>query len=60
MRIACLALTLGLLTVACAPDTSMPVSNYQWERRQERIEREWQAEQAAARPAPAAMPEDPQ
>ncbi len=39
---------------ACAPDTRMPESSYQWERRQERIERDWRAGQAKA---PAALPQ---
>jgi hypothetical protein len=40
--------------MACAPDTRMPESSYQWERRQERIERDWRAGQAKA---PAALPQ---
>ena len=41
---------LGLMVMAgaCAPDTRMPQSSYQWERRQERIERDWRAGQAKA------------
>ena len=49
---------LGLMVVAgaCAPDARMPQSSYQWERRQEQIERDWRAGQAkatAAQSAPA-------
>jgi len=46
---------LGLLVVlgACAPDTRLPESSYQWERRQDRIEREWRDRQP---PAPAPTP----
>jgi hypothetical protein len=45
---------LGLVVVlgACAPDTRLPESSYQWERRQERIEREWREGQGRT-PAPA-------
>jgi hypothetical protein len=39
---------------ACAADNRMPESSYQWERRQERIERDWRAGQAKA---PAAVPQ---
>ncbi len=60
MRVAAALLGLGLLAVsACAPYEAMPTSGYQWEQRQERIEREWRARQAAA-PAPAATTKDPE
>ncbi|WAC58916.1 hypothetical protein [Brevundimonas sp. SL130] len=39
-------LLLSSALMACAPDTRMPESGYQWERRQERIEREWRDAQA--------------
>ncbi len=39
-------LGLAVMTGACATDTRMPESGYQWERRQERIEREWRDSQA--------------
>jgi len=38
-------LVLALVMTACAPDTRMPESGYQWQQRQERIEREWRAAQ---------------
>jgi len=46
---------LGLMVMvgACAPDARMPQSSYQWERRQEQIERDWRAGQAKT-PAQAA------
>jgi hypothetical protein len=49
---------LGLMVVlgACAPDNRLPESSYQWERRQERIEREWregQSQSPTLAPAPA-------
>ena len=50
----CLA-GLGLVVVvlgACAPDNRLPESSYQWERRQERIEREWRERQSTPAPAP--------
>ena len=45
---------LGLMVVlgACAPDTRLPESSYQWERRQERIEREWRERQSTPTPTP--------
>lgn len=48
---------LGLMVVlgACAPDNRLPESSYQWERRQERIEREWregQTKSPAVTPTP--------
>jgi hypothetical protein len=48
---------LGLMVVlgACAPDNRLPESSYQWERRQERIEREWregQTQSPAVTPTP--------
>jgi hypothetical protein len=42
-------LGLAVMTGACAPDTRMPESGYQWERRQERIEREWRDSQTQAK-----------
>ncbi|WP_299176234.1 hypothetical protein [uncultured Brevundimonas sp.] len=44
---------LGLMVMlgACAPDTRMPESSYQWERRQARIEREWRDDQAQQAPS---------
>lgn len=45
-----LAATPALL--ACAPDTRMPESSYQWERRQERIERDWRGRQPTASQTP--------
>lgn len=41
--------------LACAPDPRLPESSYQWERRQEQIERDWRAGQAKAA-TPAAAP----
>ncbi|MBJ7511812.1 hypothetical protein [Brevundimonas sp.] len=38
-------LVLAPVMTACAPDTRMPESGYQWQQRQERIEREWRAAQ---------------
>ena len=38
-------LVLALVMTACAPDTRMPESGYQWQQRQERIERDWRAAQ---------------
>ena len=46
MRAFVVGLGLAAMTGACAPDPRMPESSYQWERRQERIEREWRAAQA--------------
>ena len=45
----------GLLavTAACAPDTRMPESSYQWQQRQERIEQDWRASQPAPQTPPA-------
>ena len=36
------------VNLACAPDTRMPESSYQWERRQARIEADWRASQTVA------------
>ncbi|WP_156367774.1 hypothetical protein [Brevundimonas sp. Leaf363] len=52
MRVPALILGLGLLAGACAPYEAMPTSGYQWEQRQQRIERDWRDQQAA----PAALP----
>ena len=57
MRVAAAVLGLGLLTSACAPYEAMPTSGYQWEQRQQRIEREWRDQQAAPAAAPAKDPE---
>ena len=53
-RMSLLLLVLAPVITACAPDTRMPESGYQWERRQERIEREWRDAQtkAASQDAP--------
>jgi len=53
-RMSLLLLVLAPVITACAPDTRMPESGYQWERRQERIEREWRDAQtkAASQAAP--------
>jgi hypothetical protein len=51
MRALVVGLGLAVMTGACAPDTRMPESSYQWERRQERIEREWRETQGATAPA---------
>ncbi|WP_292230027.1 hypothetical protein [Brevundimonas sp.] len=50
-----LVLSIGLLalTTACAPDTRMPESSYQWQRRQERIEQDFRASQPATPTTPA-------
>ena len=54
MRAALLIAGLVMTSAACAaPYEAMPTSTYQWERRQQRIERDWRAEQPVA-PAPAA------
>jgi hypothetical protein len=45
-RLSLMLLAFAPLTTACAPDTRMPESGYQWERRQERIERQWRDGQA--------------
>ena len=45
-------LVLAPMITACAPDTRMPESSYQWERRQERIERDWRGSQPAASQTP--------
>lgn len=39
--------------LACAPDTRMPESSYQWQRRQERIEQDFRASQPATPTTPA-------
>ena len=52
-RLSLMLLAFAPLTTACAPDTRMPESGYQWERRQERIEREWRETQAKTQGAPA-------
>lgn len=46
MRGVCLLLAAASGLWACAADPRMPESSYQWERRQERIERDWRASQA--------------
>jgi hypothetical protein len=43
------------MLLACAADPRLPESSYQWERRQNRIERDWRAEQASAA-TPKAVP----
>ncbi|NBB62898.1 hypothetical protein GVN18_26900 [Pseudomonas sp. ODNR1LW] len=54
MKILILSLGVGAIGLtACAPDTRMPESSYQWERRQERIEREWRDTQTKTQGAPA-------
>lgn len=53
MRALVVGLGLSVMTGACAPDTRMPESSYQWERRQERIEREWRETQAKTQGATA-------
>jgi hypothetical protein len=51
-----LLLVLAPVITACAPDTRMPESGYQWERRQERIEREWRETQVKTQGAAPAAP----
>ncbi|WP_312735582.1 hypothetical protein [Brevundimonas sp.] len=50
MKVLSLALLMvaAPVVMACAPDTRMPESSYQWERRQARIEADWRAGQAVA------------
>ena len=49
-------LLLSSALMACAPDTRMPESGYQWERRQERIEREWRETQVKTQGVAPAAP----
>ena len=55
-RMTALLLILAPVITACAPDTRMPESGYQWERRQERIEREWRDAQSKTQGAAPAAP----
>jgi hypothetical protein len=55
-RLSLLLLVLAPVMTACAPDTRMPESGYQWERRQERIEREWRDAQSKTQGAAPAAP----
>ena len=50
MKVLSLALLMvaAPVVMACAPDTRMPESSYQWERRQARIEADWRASQTVA------------
>ncbi|MEW6538564.1 MAG: hypothetical protein AB1448_08245 [Pseudomonadota bacterium] len=43
----------ALMLSACAPDTRMPESSYQWQQRQDRIEQDWRASQTAPQTTPA-------
>lgn len=58
-----LLIGLGLATAlsACAaPYEAMPQSGYQWQRRQDQIERDWQASQPpVAAPVTTPAPKDP-
>jgi len=54
MRGLIIGLGLVTMTAACAPDASrMPESSYQWQQRQDRIEQDWRASQAASKTTPA-------
>jgi hypothetical protein len=55
-RLSLLLLVLAPVMTACAPDTRMPESGYQWERRQERIEREWRDAQSKTQGAAPTAP----
>ncbi|PZU74172.1 MAG: hypothetical protein DI531_08355 [Brevundimonas sp.] len=60
MKVLSLALLMvaAPVVMACAPDTRMPESSYQWERRQAQIEADWRAGQAAQTPAPTPAAKD--
>ena len=53
-------LFIGLLLIApvaaCAPYEAPPASGYQWQQRQDRIERQWRDEQAKKAPAQTSTP----
>ncbi|MDQ1153301.1 hypothetical protein [Brevundimonas sp. SORGH_AS_0993] len=63
VRALALLIVAAPVVMACAPDTRIPESSYQWERRQARIEADWRASQtvasqAAQTPAPTPAAKD--